>query len=451
VVWDRKFALWVTTLALVLATAQFGLFASATPANTAPFFLPIDVHSDKSRDPSVAVDLAGAVHTGYVGYKSDFSDSSVYYGYCPTQCNDSVNWSAGRLWDLGFGGGAVLALTPVGQPRMMWATYDTLSAHTIYQYATCDLTCTVPSNWTVTNVISAYTGLPNTINYFALDGQGRPRFVYVDDTYPGHIGTFFRSCDSDCTNSGQWNEVRLPVGYTWLPSLAIGANGMPRIAYWSKSSNQVGYVECSAACNVPANWSGTMLYPVDPSSFGSFTLQVNHDGQPRLGVFDGKFLWYAWCNAACTSSQNWDRQGLGLPEGFGDSATLALDSQDRPRFAYIIDYVSGRTFSGLGYGLCLADCESHAPSWQTTIIEASNDLPPVGIQPGCTTGVWFIRGSTSLALGVTGNPHFDYAAEHYQGGKVDNCPFTEDIYRVRFTEWGGNGLLHFAFFPLIGR
>src|SRR5690606_32369427 len=112
-------------------------------------------------------------------------------------------------------------------------------------YGACDTKCTDPKQWTLTQVATNEGMAPIEISddelpqrYFALDNSGRPRFVY-NDRKGTHYGTFYRFCDTNCTDANNWNETRINkdnggVGpYRdedfYYPALTFSPTGQPRI------------------------------------------------------------------------------------------------------------------------------------------------------------------------------------------------------------------------------
>ena len=76
----------------------------------------------------------------------------------------------------------------------------------------------------------------------------------------------------------------------------------------------------------------------------------------------GKRLHYLSCDSNCFSDGSWNTLNFGLDREVGDGADIALDSQDRPRIAYL----DGS--DNLRYSWCNTGCESGA-NWQHGTVE----------------------------------------------------------------------------------
>jgi len=85
-----------------------------------------------------------------------------------------------------------LAVDAAGQPRMlMRVASEQRDFEYEYHYAECNAGCQSPSSWKTVIVRGTYgTSIFDLYDdtspqrYFALDPQGRPRFVYIDRNYP---------------------------------------------------------------------------------------------------------------------------------------------------------------------------------------------------------------------------------------------------------------------------
>jgi hypothetical protein len=338
-----------------------------------------------------------------------------------------------------------MALDPAGHPRVMIVGADpTHASLQAYQYAACDASCTNPGNWTLTRILGKSDIQVENSRYFALDPQGRPRFVYWDNNFTDHKGTYFAYCDAGCATAASWSEVKLSADEFVRPSLAFTAAGMARLAFYMSVApdwkQYVFYAECSTVdCT---STSGAQLYEIQTNELanepgGWFALRLDASDRPRLAVYSGNLasgstlqpnqLYYLWCDSACATGASWTGYSLGLPTGVGTYVELVLDRQNRPRLAY--EY----TVQGLGYAWCTGNCESTSPSWQSMIAEpaaAVDQSDPIPLADGCSISTWFVGKRPSLALDPAGNPRFGHDAEHTQGG---TCTGRTDYRWARFV------------------
>lgn len=401
---------------------------------------------------SIAVDPNGGNHAAYAIYTGtdELGLQPATYAYCASQCQDKARWTFIHLGE--HVQDVRLALDPAGRPRLMLfgPVSDPTWPRVRYQYAACNNGCTNAANWTITTIATPIEPVAlreyNNNRYFAIDPQGRPAFLYTDTLQNNHPGTFYLSCQSDCTKIQQWTETLLSEYLIDKPSLAFSANGQPRLAFGFTDENQdlyLAYAECNADCTDRYQWYSLLLNPIHGSA--RFNLQVDSAGKPRLGFYSGSYaygafqagsLYYLWCDQGCGSDAgNWFLFDSGAPSGSGDGVDLALDKQDRPRMSF---QIGGE---GLGYAWCDSNCETASAIWQIREVESQAELADnYEVLPTrrCTVSTWFNGERTSLALDPAGNPRFGYDAQHWWFGTemVNGVPRScsyKDINVTRFA------------------
>jgi hypothetical protein len=387
------------------------------------------------------------MHLAYAAFGLDSSgQSAAYYRTCQpaiTDCSQAANWPGIALSD--DVQEVQLQLTAVGQPRLLLKTG---SGSGYFQYAACDHNCTSAANWSLLNV--AYHDVVDMSlwdygqNYFALDGQGRPRFIYFDNQGSQHWGSYYVYCNSACTDPDNWYETRLDQGgdanYEMFvyPSLAFTATGQPRVVSYISTPfgpSVVYYLQCDSGCENGANWQRVALF--DRGSGHAFwSLRLDSAGQPRLAFYQGAFdggagekLYYIWCNGDCLNSDNWDGYDLELDQGIGQHPDLLIDANNRPHLAFQITPTTG-----LAYARCTAGCQSDSAVWQAVVAEASSVLDadfPIAPPIGCAASYWYGGYRPSLTLDGAGNPRIAYDAEHLYGDGV--CATDRDYKAVRLV------------------
>lgn len=395
----------------------------------------------------IKVDGSGRMHVAYAAFGLDSNNqSAAYYRTCQpatTDCSQVANWPGIALSnDVQE---VQLQLTAVGQPRMLLKTG---SGSGYFQYAACDNNCTNPAQWSLINV--AYHDVVDMSlwdygqNYFALDGQGRPRFIYFDNQGSQHWGSYYVFCDSNCTNPANWYETRLDQGgnanYEMFvyPSLAFTVNGQPRVISYISTPfgpSVVYYLQCNSNCADPANWERVALF--DRGSGHAFwVLRLDSSDRPRLAFYQGAFdggagekLYYIWCNGNCLNFDNWDGYDLELGQGIGQYPDLLIDGQNQPHLAFQINPTTG-----LAYAHCTANCQSGGSVWQAFMAEESSVLDadfPIAPPIGCGASYWYGGYRPSLALDGAGNPRIAYDAEHLYGDDI--CATDRDYKAVRLV------------------
>jgi len=443
----RPTTLW-KALAPLLALGTAVLHA-ADPVKSA-FFPNTEI---KNAGASVVVDALGGTHMAYRHYVPLADQPRAVYLYCPPDhdCSAAGSWSSVALGDSVTR--VQLAVNAAGQPRMLLRTASQQPGlDSEYHFAACDAGCTDPSGWTVTLVRTNYGTTIFELNddilphrSFALDPQGRPRFVYVDRNYPAepdHIGSFYVWCDAECTLADNWREVRITetTEYDSEPamgvSLAFTRDGQPRILAnvialaQNENTNGIFYLWCDLDCGAAGSWQRTLLVPRGYGQNPSWDLELDQNDRPRaaiyFGSFDdggGNFLIYVWCDENCSLADSWFYNDPGLGARNGLHPDLELTINGSPRIAYM----HGNT-SGLGYLSCDVNCESDDPQWRATVIETAQDLAtewPVPRPSGCDAGLWSTQ-SPMLALDAAGNARVAYDARYdtrcWYDDPADNQP-----------------------------
>ncbi len=393
---------------------QAGFFSSGSAGGGAMFIQP----DKKIASASVVVDEQGGQHLASVDYIPYAEHPAALYHYCPpaTDCTRPENWTTVRLGD--NVNEVQLALTPAGQPRLLFQAGSTVYDLTDkdYYYAACDSNCTDPQNWASVYLLSssgtAIFDVSDGISpqrYFSLDPQGRPRFVYLDRNYfyaePDHTGVYYVFCDIDCTNAGNWSQTRISLAQDYdyevakYPALAFTSQGWPRVVAdlspLASSGEPAGiyYLACETGCENGENWGRVGLYNRGSGVTVSWDLELDRQDRPRLAYYQGEGdekgdqLYYAWCEGSnCLDLAGWQDVNLGLGLTNGQHPDLELDREGRPHLAYLTN--GG---GGVGYSRCTAACESEGGAWRHQTLETAADLEtafPVPIPSHCDAGLW---------------------------------------------------------------
>jgi hypothetical protein len=407
---------------------------SVTPPSTAgSIFLNRTV---KTASASTAIDGSGGYHVAYIHYVPEAEHPPAVYGFCSgTGCKDKANWREVTLLDKTRE--VQLALTAAGQPRLLIVTSsEVYNGGKDYHYAECNAGCTDRANWKVTRTFSSWGTITSEITTdhtpqrsFALDPQGRPRFIYQDRNYfykePDHYGAFYAYCDANCTVAANWKETEVGrfINYDAeifdLPSLTFTSSGQPRIVSrvfaidYDGSGGKEGlyYYECNGGCDQNTNWKRAFLIPTGGGSypFPGWDIELDAQNRPRVVIFTGdgidpeqyeRHLLYLWCDQGCTNPANWFFNSLGHDRNDGEAPDLELNAQGQPRIAWIDDT------GNLGYSWCNTNCQSDTPQWQGKVVETEamwRQEFPQAIPLNCEADLW-----TGLApvlkLDGAGNP-----------------------------------------------
>ena len=153
------------------------------------FFIDAD---RKNASASTAIDASGVMHMAYVDATSVAEHPKAHYRFC--SAGPRLRFP-GPMQGTEIGDRVTevqLAVNAAGQPRMlMRVASEQRDFEYEYHYAECNAGCQSPSSWKTVIVRGTYgTSIFDLYDdtspqrYFALDPQGRPRFVYIDRNYP---------------------------------------------------------------------------------------------------------------------------------------------------------------------------------------------------------------------------------------------------------------------------
>ncbi len=381
------------------------------------------------------IDASGGVHTAF------YTSQSVYYAHCSAACDNPANWTATPITGAGSYDSLnypVVDVDPIGRPRMMWYHEPD------YVYAECNANCANAANWITVQVpVAAPSGYiyPQTARYFALDAQGRPRFVcygwdYDDENV--YEGFQYTTCDGNCTIASNWHSSLIDLDdYISQPQIVLNAASQPRVMGVS-TDDELTYLGCNTNCAQTENWGRTTLYPT--GYWGKFSFRLDTQGRPRVAFYSpdagDKAMYYAWSNSTAISATNWFSDSLALPPNDERTLDLAFDSQNRPQMVFASDQ------ENLDYVTCTANCESTSSTWQLQHIETGDELDlsdpiPLG---GCLTSVWMLLGYPSLALDAADQPNVSYYAQHSKLclGTDGQYHILHDVWALRFATVGGS-------------
>lgn len=354
----------------------------------ANFFLPYDLygHIWSNRLPQLVIDRQGVTHIAYVAT----GNAAVFYGYCSANCTSQASFHMGGL-GLEKVSRAELAVDANDHPRLLIGLE--VDGVFKYRYAVCDHDCTTSAQWTISDDLVEGKEVGSSVEAeraFALDAQGRPRFVYSIWTVNGTDAAYYLYCNSDCITASNWRQVTLLNAFVENLSLQLAPAGLAQIGYYTKSSDEqgnvtykIGYLACTTLdCTGSV---GPLEVAQVSSGAAAFALRLDSAGNPRIALYPGNGeggvlpagrLYYLSCNNACAQNQaNWWALDIGLPGTVNGQAVyhgelgvdLALDQYDQPRLAYRI-----WPYAELGYAWCnSSDCATSAAGWHEDILPST--------------------------------------------------------------------------------
>jgi hypothetical protein len=407
--------------------------STASGETSARFFLPTGEPTNTSA-PTVLVDANDAIHTVYPAYVR----GGAFYGYCAASCKGPEDVKVVPFETDGTVHNAMLALDADGKPRILLQTMSHV------YYATCDGGCADPSAWTTNEILQLDGDQEVSGKAFALDPEGRPRFVmHVRKAYLGvgqkPTASYWVSCDSGCDSPNGWTTSKISNQMWRGTTLRYDAEGRAHIATvanvdrteYSSGKEMGAYAVCEANCGTEEAWNGTGLTLAFESDLDavsippSISLALTKAGKPRivmLGMFEETMkrnITYFACDNDCTG-QGWQGSILSDHEKVGAGIDLALDPHDKPRFVHTLDY-------NIALAYCNEEnCAGENAKWDLSKVEYSGEMKPdeIYLYENCTVSAWFLH-SPSLALTKEGRPRVGYQARDISGGWKNPDPATK--------------------------
>jgi hypothetical protein len=390
------------------------------------FFLPTP-EPENTTAPKLEVDANGGTHMLYPGY----AGGDAYYAYCPKDCSGPAAVKVIRLKTDGTVANAMLRLTAAGKPRVLLSTFQRV------HYAQCDDQCSDESHWTNSVIVEHGSDRDVSGNAFALDPQGRPRFVM--HAYLAYLGvgqktpqTWFAQCDESCNDASRWRIDLIQDDIWYASQLRYDAQGRAHLLTGVVTTEANGptyklaaYFICEKDCTSAAAWSGIGLAPLFESQVEeirpSLTMALTKTGQPRvltLGTDQAgkRRLLYFECDADC-ANDHWAATSLSDHPQLGSGLDMVLDAQNRPRFVFTLD-------DNIGLHYCESDhCTVDDAPWNLTKIEYAGEVPKDNIilWPNCSVDAWLLH-DPSLTLLPDGSARVGYQATDISGGFTTSDP-----------------------------
>ncbi len=229
---------------------------------------------------------------------------ATYYVTCDSECHDPARWSrhlvATQVWQE-----STLRFTAAGQPRL--ATVATVEADTgkqdIGAWVECDGDCTSESDWIGVGLYGSFSDrtveLVEPAISMDLTASGAPRIVLLGRNEAGARNLAYFECDGGCTADTAWagqilvESSELGAGL----DLALDGAGRPRFVYTADYNILLAHCEgpCAAA---DAPWdlgkvelSGEMepdeVIPYPDCTVAAWflrypSLTIGSDGMPRV-------------------------------------------------------------------------------------------------------------------------------------------------------------------------
>ena len=172
-------------------------------------------------------------------------------------------------------------------------------------------------------------------------------------------------CAGQCGRQGSWSLVALPFesDTSHVPSVALTANGRPRILYASELGASPGYhyAACDSACDQAASWSDVRLTNGTPNPTvlpgPRIPFAVSPNGAAAFPYSDGSALYLWLCQSSCGLGGSWTR--VGVAGVSVDAKAVAFGSDDSIQ---LLGSHSVQGQASLAWFDCASDCSSNT-SW----------------------------------------------------------------------------------------
>lgn len=385
---------------------------ASTPAGGARFFLPTG-QVDNTSAPTIVVDAQDATHAIYPAY----AKGGAYYAYCGAGCSGPDATKVVKLETDGTVTNAMLALDTQDRPRVL------LSAASKIYYATCDASCGDQASWTVSMILDHGGDREVSGKAFALDRDGRPRFLM--HTYRTYLGigqkdpvTAWVACDASCESAASWKTSQMQTVLQESNDLRFDANGVAKVA--GVQQGKAVYQECAGDCGDLESWHGIALGDAFSSEYDVVSLKptavmaLTKAGHPRVAFIarndaGNREIRYLSCDTDC-ANDHWTATVMSNNAHISAGLDLALTDSDNPRVAYNLDY-------NIAIATCDGDCTANGAPWGLTPVEKGSDIPAdeIFLYTNCNVGGWFFH-DPSLALTKSGEYRVGYQARDMSAG-----------------------------------
>ena len=282
-----------------------------------------------------ALDQAGRPRFVYYDNGADHEDAhrGVFYASCDRDCTAAAQWRELRLLDDPHAHDFDLAFGPDGQPRMVYATYNSGELTQPVVYVECNQQCHLIESWSTVLLADTVSASVSHFAVFALevDSEGKPRVaLYTGTGAGGSLSTntlYYLTCDAACAQTQAWSVLNLGFPETHGEEgvdLALDAQNRPRLAYHAPMGAGFGlqYAWCDSDCATSAQGWRTQK------------MEASEEGNAELPIPPWSGCAFPQCNPPippCTVS-TWDS---------GLRPALALDAAGNPRIAFDAHHEQG--------------------------------------------------------------------------------------------------------------
>lgn len=273
----------------------------------------------------------GALHAAYVNL-----DGVLTVASCKTNCQQASSWQRVNVAQDKYGDNvARIKVDSKGTVHVMRLMGEHLSTM-VASYSVCAANCTAAKNWSTVRLPNEYAVADDQLDndWFALDRQGRPRFMLSNGYYifGNEQDTFLQEqvvytyCDQNCQSAGNWKAAPLTdIGMFGNSSGTLQFDAQNRAHWVGGPESQLSYMTCAEKCGDPRQWSPKAAiaelgeyshteraYDLTVAPDGTLYVPFTFENEPGKDAQ----LWLYSCAEACTSPGAWKKVNLSQHAAF---------------------------------------------------------------------------------------------------------------------------------------
>lgn len=241
----------------------------------------------------------------------------------------------------------------------------------------------------------------------------------IHAVYPAYAGgnAYYAYCPADCSGQDDVKVVMLETQGTVANSmLALTADGHPRVLL--SSFSKVYYASCDANCTSRAGWKlNEILDHGSDREVSGEALALDANGNPRFVMHTYRAYlgigqkppktWYAVCDAACDQAASWTYSEIA--QEIWEGSTLRFDATGRAHLTTVVNFNEGeRAGQKLSaYLECDGACKT-SDDWNGIgfVKPYESEIEAVSVRP-----------TVSMALTHSGAPRVVVLGQSDSGGK----------------------------------
>ena len=201
---------------------------------------------------SLAIDSNNAIHIAYFGYLNPEGTGvkNLMYSSCASSCGTPSSWST-TIIDNSADVGKWTSLAIDSNDHLHISYYDS-STNKDLKYATCTSLCATASSWSSIAVDS--NGDVGEYTSMTIDSNDDLHIVYSSDltqgTGSGNSNQYYATCTLSCTTASSWTITNLnaPEDSIQWNSLTVDSNDVLHMVFYDQGLENPFYSMCASLC-----------------------------------------------------------------------------------------------------------------------------------------------------------------------------------------------------------